>query len=69
MCADYCPVPDIEGVCKHEDREEEVYVLTPKGCLEAALITSDVVLNHDTLDSVWKNFVDLMGKFGYRSGM
>jgi len=22
MCADYCPVADIEGVCKHEEREE-----------------------------------------------
>lgn len=19
-CADYCPVPDTEGVCRHEDR-------------------------------------------------
>ncbi len=20
VCADYCPVPDTEGVCRHEDR-------------------------------------------------
>ena len=20
MCADYCPVPDVEGVCRHEER-------------------------------------------------
>lgn len=20
LCADYCPVPDTEGVCRHEDR-------------------------------------------------
>ena len=22
MCCDYCPVPDIEGVCRHEERGE-----------------------------------------------
>ena len=21
MCADYCPVPDTPGVCRHEERE------------------------------------------------
>ena len=21
MCAEYCPVPDVDGVCRHEDRE------------------------------------------------
>ena len=21
LCADYCPVPDVEGVCRHEERE------------------------------------------------
>ena len=26
MRGDYCPVPDIEFVCKYEDREEERYV-------------------------------------------
>lgn len=23
MCADYCPVPDIEGVCRYEERDKE----------------------------------------------
>lgn len=23
MCADYCPVPDIEDVCRYEDRRNE----------------------------------------------
>lgn len=23
MCADYCPVPDIPDVCKHEERIKE----------------------------------------------
>ena len=22
MCADFCPVPDIPGVCRFEDRED-----------------------------------------------
>lgn len=22
MCCDYCPVPDTENVCRHEDRNE-----------------------------------------------
>lgn len=30
MRGDYCPVPDIDGVCQYEDREEERYVLSPK---------------------------------------
>lgn len=21
LCADYCPVPDVEGVCRHEERK------------------------------------------------
>ena len=37
MRGDYCPVPDIEFVCKYEDREEERYVLSHKGCFIAAL--------------------------------
>ena len=31
--ADACPVPDTEGICKYEDRSEEVYKLTPKAVL------------------------------------
>lgn len=27
MRADYCPVPDIEGVCRYEEREEETLAL------------------------------------------
>jgi hypothetical protein len=22
VCADYCPVPDTDGVCRYEDRKE-----------------------------------------------
>ena len=64
MCGDYCPVPDYEGVCKHESREEE-FVLTPKGCLAAALDNNDVHIADDYFDVVWKDFVALMRSFGY----
>ena len=69
MCADYCPVPDNEGVCKYEERKEEVWMLTPKGCLLAALDKNSVYIDDEYLNHVWNDFVDLMGKFGYRSGM
>lgn len=59
------PVPDYEGVCKYEDREEEIYVLTPKGCLEAALIESSIIISHDTFNALWDDFYYLMKKFGY----
>lgn len=65
MCADYCPVPDIEGVCKYEEREEEVYVLTPKGCLDVAMLSEDVILSNDTFENIWSEFYALMKKFGY----
>lgn len=25
MCCDFCPVPDDQGVCKHEDRRKVEY--------------------------------------------
>ena len=65
MRGDYCPVPDIDGVCQHEDREEEKYVLTPKGCLMAALVDAGVNLDDETVDNVWDIFQELMIKFGY----
>ena len=64
MCADYCPVPDTEGVCKFEEREDERWVLTPKGCFIAAL-NSHIKVDEAIIDSVWKDFTELMLKFGY----
>ena len=64
MCGDYCPVPDMEGVCKYECREEAAYVLTPKGCFVAAL-KDHIYLDDDVIDFIWKDFSDLMIKFGY----
>ena len=64
MCADYCPVPDYEGVCKYENREEERWTLTPKGCLFAA-ITNHISLDEDIIDFIWHDFEALMTKLGY----
>ncbi len=64
MCADYCPVPDIEGVCKYEEREEERWMLTPKGCFVAAL-TNHIALDEDIVDFIWHDFSALMQKLGY----
>ena len=65
MRGDYCSVSDIEGVCRHEDREEERYILTPKSCLMAVLVDSGVNLDDETIDDVWSIFQELMTKSGY----
>ena len=65
ICADYCPVSDTKGVCKYEEREEERWVLTPKGCLAAALNSNDIYIADDFFNAVWKDFTNLMSKFGY----
>lgn len=65
MRGDYCPVPDIDGVCQYEDREEERYILAPKGCFSVALLDNNVHLSDDVLDAVWDDFVESMTKFGY----
>jgi hypothetical protein len=64
MCADYCPVPNDEGVCRFEEREEDRWVLTPKGCFTAAL-TNHIKLDEDIIDFIWKDFSELMKKHGY----
>ena len=64
LYTDYCPVPDTEGVCKYEEREDECWVLTPKGCFIAALM-NHIKLDEDIIDFVWKDFAELMRKYGY----
>ena len=64
MCADCCPVPDIEGVCKYEEREE-YYALTPKGCLATALLSVGVSLDDCIFNDMWNDFVELMTELGY----
>lgn len=63
-CADFCPVPDSEGICKYEDRNIK-YTLTPKGCLRVALLESKVDIDEKTTDLVWDNFKNIMCRFGY----
>lgn len=65
MCADYCPVPDDEGICRFEEREEVRYTLTPKGCLVCALLNAGVQLDSETIDLVWNDFSETMTRFGY----
>lgn len=65
MRGDYCPVPDIVGVCQHEDREDEVYAWTPQGCATAALMAAGVVFNEEQFNRFWAEFTRLMEKFGY----
>lgn len=67
MCSEECPVPDIEGVCKFEDREEMVYKLTLKGCACAALMAAGLIDNTGDLraDAFWEDFENLMRNNGY----
>lgn len=70
MCADVCPVPDVDGICKFEAREEESYVLTLQGCAAVALRDAGLVQSIDdpAVDQFFRSFCDLMQKFGYVSG-
>ena len=66
MCADYCPVPDIEGVCKYEERIDVYYKMSPKGCLLAALLNAEVEpLDNYTVDKIWNDFTEMMTECGY----
>lgn len=68
MRGDCCPVPDVEGLCKFECREDdEAYVLTPLGCATAALMSVGLVQSTDdpVVDRFWAEFTELMKKSGY----
>ena len=67
MCADACPVPDTEGICKFEQREERIYKLTPKGCVSLAMMDAGLIGNGDDprLEVFWTQFLKLMVIFGY----
>jgi hypothetical protein len=72
MRADYCPVPDTPGVCKHEelveDYEDEVYVLTPKGCFISA-VQDHLDTDLEVIEAIWRDFSHLMKQFGYIKDM
>jgi hypothetical protein len=61
MCADYCPVPDMDGVCKYEDRDE-AYIPTPKGCFYMALCNH---VDDIDIDKAWNDFNNFMDRYGY----
>lgn len=65
VCNDCCPVPEMDGMCKYEDRQEVRWVLTPKGCLIAALNNNDVHIEDSRLNAAWEDFVALMLRYGY----
>ena len=67
MRGDKCPVPDVEGICKHEDREEVAYALTPKMCAALALAEVGLTSRIDDrrVDLFWEQFEGLMRKSGY----
>ena len=67
MCADACPVPCAEGLCKYEQREERMYKLTPKGCASVAMLDAGLIKNSDDqrLEVFWDRFAELMWTAGY----
>ena len=69
MRGDYCPVPDIDGVCQYEKREEVKYKLAPKGCLILALLNNDIHLSDNVIDVVWNDFTEMMINCGYVDGV
>lgn len=58
MRADYCPVPDTPGVCKHEVRVE--VKITPRECLRKAI--GDLELDSFV---IYKIFTNLLAENGY----
>ena len=67
MLGDCCPVPEMDGVCKFECREAEIYVLTPKGCAISALQDAGLVQGpgDPAVDLFWNSFHSQMVQMGY----
>ena len=67
-CLTLCPVPDTEGICQYEVREEddnEYYTLTPKGCLLLAFMHNNIIVDEHTFDNIWNEFAETMEALGY----
>ena len=64
MHGDCCPVPHTDGVCRYEEREDEPWVLTPKGCFVVA-VENYIQVDKDTLELIWHDFEHLMREFNY----
>jgi hypothetical protein len=67
VCCEPCPVPDTDGICQYEVREEEDerYVLTPKGCLLVALLDNNIHFPDETFENIWSAFSENMVAQGY----
>lgn len=58
-----CPVPELRGVCSHEELVDEEFVLMPKGCAMAAFGAAG--LDGNRFDVFWEEFVRLMERDGW----
>lgn len=59
MRADYCPVPNMPGVCKYEERvevEPETHKQTPEECLIQALIEYSGIQDDKIQDEIYESF-------------
>lgn len=65
LCCDACMVPDVEGVCKYEERVEENLVLTPSGCAIAAMMAARIDVGEAQFQAFWDEFSRLMKQYGY----
>ena len=60
MRGDYCPVPDMPGVCRYEERV--MPKLTPKDCMIQALREYDVIRVDTVLDDIYETFRVLLAE-------
>lgn len=58
-----CPVPELRGVCSHEELVDEEFMLTPRGCAMVAF--AEAGLDGNRFDVFWAEFVRLMKRNGY----
>jgi hypothetical protein len=65
MRADYCPVPDTPGVCKHEERIEVKVVRTPKECLYDAIVDYGEEMRGSDGERIYNRFVELLKANGH----
>jgi hypothetical protein len=64
MRADYCPVPDTPGVCKHEERLETP-PLTPQQCLSAAFEECGQPITDGEVVEIFEAMVEIMNDNGF----
>lgn len=65
MRADYCPVPDMPGVCKHEDRIEIYEQRSPKECLADTFNECGEEMRESEVENIFNKFVEQLAKNNY----